>query len=359
MDYKVSGEIYRRLMRRFWRMMVTYTVALLFLIWLGYFVCSHQVWYASDPLYPLLHLINDNLISTFLAGLLMGGMLISCGYLYYITRLMERIVGAVGAVYQEDEGAIRLPGILKEIEVQLKEIMTNIKNSRYEAERTQQQKSDMIMYMAHDLKTPLTSVIGYLSILQEEYQIPEELKSKYLSIAMEKAYRLEDLINEFFEMTRFNFSHMPLELSRVNLSRMIEQIVYEFKPVFMNKGLECKLDIQQDLFLMCDVDQMERVFDNLLRNIANYSYDNTTVDITAVACPEKNVRILFQNHGKTIPPEKLEHIFEQFYRLDSSRDSKTGGTGLGLAIAKEIILLHQGEITCESQEEQVRFQIIL
>lgn len=359
MKDNVRKEVYSRLLGRFWKSMIIYSVVLLGLTMFGYVVCSQRVWHYYDALYPAVHWLHEHIISVFLAGLLIGGVVISCVQLYYITKLMGRIIEAVDAVYKGGDELVELPDTLKEIEVQLNYIMTNIKTSRYEAKRAEQQKSDMIMYMAHDLKTPLTSVIGYLSILQEESQISDDLKKKYFSIVIEKAYRLEDLVNEFFEVTRFNFSHMPLELSKVNLSRMIEQIVYEFHPIFMEKGLEYHTEIEPDIYLMCDVNQMERVFDNLLRNATNYSYLNTTIDIVASAHEEKNVKITIKNHGKTIPEEKLEHIFEQFYRLDSSRDSRTGGTGLGLAIAKEIITLHHGEITCDSKEETICFEIIL
>ena len=150
-----------------------------------------------------------------------------------------------------------------------------------------------------------------------------------------------------------------MELSKVNISRMVAQIVSEFTPMFSEKGLKSEVDIDQDIYLMCDVNQIERVFDNLLKNVFNYSYKDSTVNVSVKTCDEATVKIVIENKGKTIPQEKLEHIFEQFYRLDSSRDSRTGGTGLGLAIAKEIIELHKGTINCTSQDETIRFDIML
>lgn len=169
---------------------------------------------------------------------------------------------------------------------------------------------------------------------------------------------MEDLINEFFEITRFNLSNIELQLSYVNLSRMLQQLIFEFKPMFSEKNLDCKLDIAPDISLRCDVDKMQRVFDNLLINAVNYSYNGSTINIS-VAQDENGTFIKFVNSGNTIPKEKLSRIFEQFYRLDSSRSAKSGGSGLGLAIAKQIIELHGGKISAESHNDTVSFIIWL
>lgn len=359
MNGRVHKDIYSRLLKRFGKVMLIYTGILIMLALIGYVVCRQKIWYYYEPLYPMVHWLNENILSAVLAGLLFGGLVIACYQFYAMTRLMEKITEAVDVVCKGEDELIVLPDMVKEIEVQLNSIMSDVKNSRYEAKLAEQQKSDMIMYMAHDLKIPLTSVIGYLSILQEESELPEETKKKYLSIVSDKAYRLEELINEFFEVTRYNFSHIRLEKERVNLSRMIEQIVYEFGPVFMEKNLTTHMDIQQEIYVLCDVNQMERVFDNLLRNISSYSYCDTEVRVCVRPDEEKTVKITVTNHGSTIPKEKCDHIFDQFYRLDSARDSKTGGAGLGLAIVREIIGLHGGTVACESEDEIIRFTIRL
>ena len=192
--------------------------------------------------------------------------------------------------------------------------------------------------------------------MRDENEISEELKKKYLSISLEKAERLEDLINDFFEITRFNLSDISLEYSRVNLTRMLEQLTYEFKPMLLEKNLECVLDIAPDVSVKCDVDKIQRVFDNLLRNAVNYSFENSTVRIV-VTHNQGHISIRFTNRGNTISKEKLERIFEQFYRLDTARSSKNGGAGLGLAIAKEIVELHGGSITARSENEEIEFEV--
>lgn len=110
------------------------------------------------------------------------------------------------------------------------------------AKKAEKRKNDLIVYLAHDLKTPLSSVIGYLNLLKDEQQISDELREKYLSISLDKAERLEDLINEFFEITRFNLSNITLEYRMINLTRMLEQLVYEFKPMLAEKNLTCSMD---------------------------------------------------------------------------------------------------------------------
>lgn len=228
------------------------------------------------------------------------------------------------------------------------------------AKEAEQRKNDLIVYLAHDLKTPLTSVIGYLTLLRDEPQISEEMRSRYTGIALDKAERLEDLINEFFDITRFNLTNIQLEPERVNISRMLEQIGFEFHPILAEKDLKLETEIKPNVEILCDPDKLARVFDNLLRNAVNYSYAGTTIYLSMDYEPIKDeVKICVENHGKTISPDKLDRIFDQFFCLDSSRRSSTGGSGLGLAIAKEIVELHHGTITAESENESIRFTVVL
>lgn len=138
---------------------------------------------------------------------------------------------------------------------------------------------------------------------------------------------------------------------------MLEQICNEFIPVLSEHNLSWTLEITPDIYFMCDPDKLSRVFDNLIRNAINYSYEHTKITCT-LTIENNNIHILFKNHGKTISPEKLDRIFEQFFRLDSSRTSATGGAGLGLAIAKEIVELHGGQINAKSEEESITFEIV-
>lgn len=271
---------------------------------------------------------------------------------------IDTIVEASNELVDPNDDLIHLPVALKQVEDQMNQVkQEGIRNARI-AKEAEQRKNDLIVYLAHDLKTPLTSVIGYLSLLRDEQEISEKLRGKYLSISLEKAIRLEDLINEFFEVTRFNLSQLTLDRSRVNLSRMLEQIVFEFNPMLASKNLQFSLQVEENIEMICDVSKMERVFDNLIRNAINYSFEGGTVKIIATKMND-DVEVCFENKGNTISKEKQSRIFEQFYRLDASRGTQTGGAGLGLAIAKQIVELHQGTITVFSENEIIRFTVFL
>ena len=218
-------------------------------------------------------------------------------------------------------------------------------------------KNDLIMYLAHDLKTPLASVIGYLQLLRDEPTLPEEARTRYLATTLRKAERLDALTNEFFEITRFNLSEIPLAPQRMDLSLLLEQLVFEAQPQLAEKNLTAALHTPEQLPLRADPAGLSRVFDNLLRNAILYSWPDTEIDITATADDER-ATIRFTNQGDTIPPEKLSRLFEQFFRLDASR-ATSGGAGLGLAIARAITRQHGGDITAESANDRVTFTVTL
>ena len=193
-------------------------------------------------------------------------------YLRGFTKYFNEINKGIDTLIDENSGDVVLSSELVATEKKMNYIKHTIQQQKLAAELAEQRKNDLVVYLAHDLKTPLTSVIGYLTLLRDENQISEELREKYLSISLEKAERLEDLINEFFEITRFNLSSITLEYSRINLTRMLEQLVYEFKPMLLEKNLKCELDIPPNIMIKIDANKMQRVFDNLLK----YSLQGTT-----------------------------------------------------------------------------------
>ena len=360
MQKKINYGIAKELFSRFLNHIVIYAIVLLATSAIGYFWGHSQIWYAGTSEYQFFHFIQDYWIVLFLICLITGCMLIAGIHIVKFAKILGEITGAVSDLSNQRVTYIKLPSQLYEVESELNQILTQMQQNRQIAKEAEQRKNDMIVYMAHDLKTPLTSVIGYLTLLHDEKSIRPELQDKYLGIALRKSERLEELINEFFEMTKYNFSNTVLSISKVNLSLMLEQLIFEFKLMFHEKGVDCQMDIQPDLTIPCDVEKMERVFDNLFKNAYNYCYENTTIHVHLKSSPmDDGVILTIQNAGKTIPQEMLDHLFEQFFRMDSSRSSKTGGTGLGLAIAREIITLHHGTITCDSENETITFTVFL
>lgn len=225
---------------------------------------------------------------------------------------------------------------------------------RAESER----KNDLIAYLAHDLKTPLTSVIGYLSLLKEAPDMPAEQRAKYTSITLNKSLRLESLINEFFDITRYNLHEIVLEEERFDLGYMLMQMADEFYPVLEPQGKTISIHADDELSITADPDKLARVFHNILKNAIAYSYDHTDIEIKA-AREGQSLVISVANFGKTIPKQKLDSIFEKFYRLDDARSTNTGGAGLGLAIAKEIVTAHGGSISVSSEKQVTTFTVVL
>lgn len=219
-------------------------------------------------------------------------------------------------------------------------------------------KNDLITYLAHDLKTPLTSVIGYLSLLDEAKDMPEAQRTKYVGIVLRKARRLEGLINEFFEITRYNLQQIILEKERVDLVFLLLQLADEFYPLLQAHGNTVRLDLEDGLAVYGDPEKLARVFQNLMKNAVAYSYENTEIRLEAAAVSDR-IRVSIRNRGRTIPAQKLESLFEKFFRLDDARGTDSGGAGLGLAIARDIVTLHGGTIGARSENEETVFTVEL
>lgn len=256
------------------------------------------------------------------------------------------------------EMEIAFPKNCREIGAQMLQMKTDMQRQEQILKEESQRKSDLITYLAHDLKTPLTSVMGYLSLLDEAPDMPEAQKEKYIHIALTKAERLENLIAQFFEITQFNLHHMVLEKEHLDLAYMLMQMAEEFYPILSAHGNTVDLQVDETLAVYGDGDKLARVFNNILKNAVAYSYESSVIVIRGYF--EQGMAVIsFENHGKTIPKQKLDLIFEKFFRLDEARRSNTGGAGLGLAIAREIVELHKGSISAQSQEEKTTFQVRL
>ena len=359
--YKGLSERGRSQARRVWGRyllaLMAWVAAVVLMAFLGALVCSAFTWY-DGPVYRFLQWVREYIVFVCAIVTIIGWVFISYFFVARPVVQLEALTDAAQQLARPTEERIELPEALAEAEVQLNAAREQALRDARAARDAEQRKNDLVVYLAHDLKTPLTSVIGYLTLLRDEPQISPELRARYTGIALNKAERLEDLINEFFDITRFNLSHIELEKRPTDLARMVQQVVSEFGPMLAEAHLTCRLDLPDKLMCPCDPDKLARVLDNLLRNACHYSLPDTEVTVTGRAEGDWAV-LSFANRGPDIPPDKLARLFEQFFRLDSARSSASGGAGLGLAIAKEIVELHGGTITARSAGGVTSFTVTL
>ena len=252
-------------------------------------------------------------------------------------------------------GEDEIANIAEKINNMTREIQILIENEReYEKE-----KSDLITNVAHDLRTPLTSIIGYLDLVRNKSELTNEEREKYVTIAFDKSKRLEKLINDLFEFTKVGAERVQVHAVDLNFKKFMEQMVEEFYPSFEDAGLECI--VQDELIrghLMADPDLLARGIANLFSNAVKYGKDGKVIKVRLKE-DEKNIYLKLTNFGEIIPEEDLTHIFDKFFRVENSRSVETGGTGLGLAIAKKVILLHHGKISVSSDYKGTVFSITL
>ncbi len=325
---------------------------------LCYYIAAASSWDGTGVLYHFVNWAHRNVAPLYLLVTAAGGFVICLRFIARSLRCLDALVDAAQALSHPTEEPIALPAEMEQVQTQLNLAREQALRSALAVKDVEQRKNDLIVYLAHDLKTPLTSVVGYLTLLRDEPGLSPEFRARYTGVALDKAERLEDLIDEFFDITRFSLTHLELERRPIDLTRMLQQVADEFRPQLSEHGLTCALALPPSLICGCDPDKLARVFDNLLRNACHYSDPGTQVEIAA-AVEEHTVLLTFTNRGATIPPEKLERVFDRFFRLDSSRAARTGGAGLGLAIAKEIVELHGGTISAHSGDGLTTFQVAL
>lgn len=276
----------------------------------------------------------------------------------WITRYFKEINHGIDSLLKDSENKICLSREMLPFECKLNTVKHNLKQQKEATALAEQRKDELVMYLAHDIRTPLTSVIGYLSLLAENPKMTTSERTKNIRIALDKAYRLEKMINEFFEITRYNSKQIKLSKQTVDLYYMLVQLRDELLPAFALQNNSIELNFDENTTIYADPEKLARVFSNILKNAATYSYPNTKITVS-VENSEQQIIIFFQNFGEPIPSEKLSSLFDKFYRLDEARISDTGGTGLGLAIAREIVMLHGGTIKASSENEVITFSVAL
>lgn len=276
----------------------------------------------------------------------------------WLTRYFREINQGIDCLLSDREEQIRLSQEMQPFEIKLNTVQNILIQREQAARAAEQRKNELVMYLAHDIRTPLTSIIGYLRLLEQIPDLPDEEKEKYVHISLEKTYRLEKMINEFFEITCYNTQQITIASKAIDLYYLLVQVIDEHLPLFTEHGNYITFHAAESLEVCGDPERLARVFNNLLKNAVAYSSKGTEITVNAEETPE-HIVVTVSNHGKTIPDDKLETLFEKFYRLDESRTSNTGGTGVGLAIAKEIVLLHGGTISADSKNGLTTFTVKL
>lgn len=275
-----------------------------------------------------------------------------------IARWMEQLRRSIRQVASHPERPLDLPKELLPLRDDLDALRRQVEGQAEAVKENEQRRQDLIAFLAHDLKTPLTSVVGYLTLLKDDPGLTHEQRAKFTGIALDKARRLEELLGEFFDISRMDLDSGPEEHSPIQLSMLLEQLADEFYPLFAEKELQCAVEIEHHLMVLGDPDKLARVFDNVLRNAVSYSIPGGQVYIQ-VQKADGQAQVTIRNEGLEIPEGELANIFRKFYRLDAARSSRTGGAGLGLAIAKEIVERHGGGIRAESNGRLTSFTITL
>lgn len=279
-------------------------------------------------------------------------------YIRYISRISEAVqnisegdLNTVIDVIGDDEFS-SMAANLNHMAADIKKLM----EKERESERT---KNELITNVAHDLRTPLTSIIGYLELLAGNQQVPADMQHKYIEIAYGKSRRLQKLIEDLFGFTKLNCGKIAMHVGQIDIVKLLGQLVEEAYPNFVEKGLS--YDLQSNVLakiINADGNLLARLFDNLIGNAIKYGADGKRV-LVKIHAEGETVTVSVTNYGYVIPADELPLIFNKFYRVEQSRSSSTGGTGLGLAIAKEIVDMHGGTISVASDLNGTVFTVKL
>ena len=231
--------------------------------------------------------------------------------------------------------------------------------SMEEERQIEQSKDDLITNVSHDIRTPLTSIIGYLGLLKSS-ELNED-QTKYIQIAYDKALQMKALAEDLFEYTTLRSStNNKLVLAPLHVNSMLEQVAAGFELEAEKKTITFNVITRpRDLVIDADAKMIVRMLNNLISNALKYGHGATEINLIANRVNNKFVELRVENNGEQIPKKSLQKIFDRFYRVESSRNLKTGGTGLGLAITKSIVDLHGGTIKCQSTAELTSFIIQL
>ena len=294
-------------------------------------------------------------------GFVVGIVLVVRSGINRALRYFDLLLDSVTDVLAKREGPVMLPSELAPTALFLNNIKAEGEQNERAAKAAEERKNELVVYLAHDIKTPLTSIIGYLTLMDESPDLPVDVRARYTGITLAKAYRLEELLDEFFEITRYNLQTIPIERSRFDGALFVNQVIEEFYPLAEGRSLALVYDGPEELPVFADAGRVARVLNNVLKNAVAYADAGTEVRVSTglVCAPDGFVwwELTVSDRGRELSPEHLERIFEKFFRADAARGSDEGGAGLGLAIAREIARAHGGDIYARSDAGLTSFTV--
>lgn len=245
-----------------------------------------------------------------------------------------------------------------ELATNVNRMAKSLRESIENEKKSQEMKNEMISNISHDLRTPVTSLIGYADLLGNQLHSNGEECEQYVSILKRKSYELKNQVDDLLEYCQINYREIELHKSVVNMKAFIEQIMIDFVPLLDDADMSFGINGDKELHVEMDVALMVRLFENVISNSIMYGKDGKQI-LIQVSKRDMNVEIEIENFGQCIPNEDLPYVFEKFYRGEKSRSSHTGGKGMGLAIARSIAELHKGDITVRSNDKETVFIIVL
>lgn len=273
-------------------------------------------------------------------------------YLYSTIKQMSDGDLSTEISVESDDELSGMAHNLNLMRIRLRKLIDNERDS----EKT---KNELITNIAHDLRTPLTSILGYLEILVNDKSLDNTKRDEYTHIAYEKSKKLEVLIEDLFSFTKMTYGKLAINVEKIDIVRLLYQLVDELFPLFEKENMTCEINTKINaLLIVADPKLLVRLFENLINNAIKYGKDGKKIDIN-IEENEHTVDIKVINYGKLIPKDSIEKLFDKFYRVDKDRSSTTGGTGLGLAIAKSIVELHGGKILVTSDFRGTIFNVSL
>lgn len=248
---------------------------------------------------------------------------------------------------------------LSDIAMQVNHMAEEIEQLLEKEKQAEETKNELITNIAHDLRTPLTSILGYLDILSTRKDLPEETRQNYIRIAHDKAKHLQQMIEDLFGFTKLSYSKQTTNMQPIDIITLLAQLLDEFYPVFENNEMDYEYHPDASNFVIQgDATLLVRLFDNLINNAIKYGKEGKLL-IVKTRTQKEAITVDIINFGKVIPQKDLDRVFEKFYRAESSRNSATAGTGLGLAIAANVARIHGGSIAAKSSLEGTVFSVML